>query len=167
MKKVAKQNKIKKISKKSKAREYPAYMLGIALFVALASEAAVLAPATPADWQASLSVLDMSSGISSTALDLKLAFEPATMTAQAVNEFYAQAADVATSAVDLSNPNPDMLTAVFAVNNFYKEATQQMASILDLSNYTTHYEDNWQPQVAGASIRAQEATSLQNSSHPK
>lgn len=158
MKKVSRKAKTKKVSRKQIKKSesmYPAYVLGIVLVAVLLSESALFMSATPADWHAGFSVLDMSSGVASMVSDVKVAMEPTNFTFHAVNDFYNQAAIASTQYFDLSgsnNSNTDPLMAVLGINNFYKAASQQMADVLDLSNYVTNYKDSFQPIVAGASI---------------
>jgi hypothetical protein len=137
--------KQKSKSVSTKAKNYPAYILGIVLVVAITGEAALFTAATPADWQAGISVLDASRTISETVSSVKTAFAPAMFVADSINEFYHQAS-IAMVQILTPAPNVDPLLAVKAVDEFYAMATRQMMSLLDVTNYIS----NFGPQPAYA-----------------
>jgi hypothetical protein len=150
MKKRSSRAKAKVATRKhrTKIKQYPAYMLGIALVTFVLLESAILSPATTQDWHAGLSMLDVSSGVTAMASDLKLALQPTMFTYQAVDDFYNQAAVASTDVLDVTNQDSDSVMAVTGINNFYQVASKEMANVLDISNYASP----WQPQVAGASV---------------
>ncbi|HEX5430231.1 MAG TPA: hypothetical protein VFX17_04110 [Patescibacteria group bacterium] len=143
----------RKNSKPKAAKKYPAYILGIVLAVFLFAESALVLNATPKDWQAGASVLDVSSGITSMVSDLKVAATPVEFTVVSVQEFYNQSAIAMAQLLDGSNV-PGPMLAISGVNNFYNVASQQLAQVLDLSSfYKPAYSPELSSRVAGASIR--------------
>lgn len=145
---------MKKIKTKSVAKRanrekyYSPYLLGILLFTVIILEGALMSSATPADWQAGFSVLDVSSSVSSLKSDVSYIAEPAIFAASSINEFYNQAAIAAIPLFDFSDTTGTM-AFVDGVNDFYQIAATEMANVLDISNYSTF---SYQPKVAGASI---------------
>lgn len=145
--KKTKQKKARSVSRKSRDKMYPPYLLGLILVAVLLLEAALIMTATSDDWKAGLTVLDISNDVYATASSLESVMEPVVFTVETINEFYNQASIAAAEVLDLSG-NSNAMAVIEGGNEVYQVAKAEMASVLDLS----HYASFNQPQVAGAEI---------------
>ena len=144
--------KTKQKTKKQKVRTYEAYLLGLAIITVVAAEVGFANYATSSDWHDGFAVLDLSSSVSQTVSDMKVAFAPAGFALESINGFYEQSAVAMTQVLDMSasSDQSSPMDLVYGVNDFYQMATNEMANVLDLSDYLPSASQ--QPRVAGASV---------------
>jgi hypothetical protein len=139
-------------TKKLSSKKYESHYLAIVLIAFLLLEGCLISATNTSDWQKGLQVLDVSGAVSQTFSDATLVFQPVTMAADNINQFYVLASDQMAQLLDLSGTDPlnEVSMVASGVNDFYQQSAIQMAQMLDMSSLSS-----WPGNLAGSSVTVQ------------
>lgn len=125
--------KTKRAKKTRLEKQYPVYLLAIALSAVMFVEGALFGIASGPNVRDALSILDMTGQVQEVAADLAVIGEPMVMVISGVYNFYQLAANEMIAL--FSNFDLNAFTAPYvAILDFYQVSSDEMYKMLDLSS---------------------------------
>ncbi len=139
--------KPKALPRKIKPKHFHVSYLALAIAGLLILEGILFSTASAANWQAGVSVLNMSQPLKHTRQTFMLTISPMVETVEGINSFYQQATTAATSLLDISGQDTGLGDVFAAVKSFYDQASTQFALLMGLPKGAYYMG-----QVSGISI---------------